>query len=117
MNKDRKPFKLPKILLFLGTLRRNPLWPKQKWRVRVIKFDNSGVLFDVRQFDDFEHYKGYNAKGTALNLAQAIHLRSFLNRAIPFMAEYEAQMEKENASKSEEVATTPQETTSEDQTD
>jgi hypothetical protein len=85
----------------------------QRWRCRVIKFSNSPILFDLRQFDVYPDRAGYNSKGSSLNVHQAKHLRAILNRAIPIMERLEKEMNNENETK--ESSTTTQEVTQEDQ--
>lgn len=119
MNEHKKTY--PKVLAFLGTLVRNPRWPLQKFRVRLIEFPNADPSFDIRQFDDYKAtntspaHKGYNTKGVNLSFEQAVDLHRRLGRGIRI---YQNLMqERLNESKAKESTTTVEEDTQEAQAD
>lgn len=69
--------KPPLVIKSFGSLPRNNNFPIQEFRVRVIKYENSPKLLDIREFItngntgiEGKTYTGYTSKGIAITIEQ-----------------------------------------------
>lgn len=68
--------KPPIIIKLYDSIPRNPLYPLQEFRVRVVKYANSENLLDIREYITSEKFTGYSPKGVTLTKEQAMYLFS-----------------------------------------
>ena len=52
------------------SLPRSEKYPLQEFRVRIIEYPNSPILFDLREFVTSEQYTDYTPKGVCLTRQQ-----------------------------------------------
>lgn len=64
----------PIIIKAYDSLPRNPKYPLQEFRLRVVKYHNSSVLLDIREFVTSTEFTGYSPKGISLNREQLLYL-------------------------------------------
>lgn len=67
------------------SLPRNPQFPLQEFKVRVVKYQNSDMLLDIREFITSELFTGYSPKGITINEEQVRYLFSILLDVIDVM--------------------------------
>lgn len=64
----------PRIIKVYNSLPRNPKYPLQEFRLRVVKYHNSDALLDIREYVTSDLFTGYSPKGVSLNREQLIYI-------------------------------------------
>lgn len=64
----------PKIIKVYDSLPRNPQYPLQEFKLRVVKYSNSTALLDIREYVTSDLFTGYSPKGISINREQMIYL-------------------------------------------
>lgn len=77
----------PIVIKAYDSLPRNPKYPLQEFRLRVVKYHNSSLLLDIREYITSNEFNGYSPKGTSLNLEQVMYLAAQLHDIIKCMRE------------------------------
>ena len=81
-NQMKRP---PNIIKAYESLPRNPQYPLQEFRLRVVKYHNSTVLLDLREYVTSDLFTGYSPKGISLNREQLIYLSTQLHDILECM--------------------------------
>lgn len=79
--------KPPNIIKAYDSLPRNPKYPLQEFRLRVVKYHNSTTLLDIREYITSDEFTGYSPKGISLNREQLLYLAAQLHDIIKYMKE------------------------------
>ncbi len=53
----------PVIIKAYDSLPRNPKYPLQEFKLREVKYHNSTVLLDIREYITSDEFNGYSPKG------------------------------------------------------
>jgi hypothetical protein len=77
----------PKIIKVYDSLPRNPQYPLQEFKLRVVKYHNSAALIDIREYVTSDLFTGYSPKGISLNREQLIYLSTQLHDILENMKE------------------------------
>lgn len=79
--------RLPLIIKEYDSLPRNPKYPLQEFKLRVVKYHNSTTLLDIREYITSTEFNGYSPKGISLNREQIMYLAAQLHDIIKHMTE------------------------------
>lgn len=77
----------PYCLLVLPSLPRSEVYPLQEFKLRVIKYNNSSKLLDIREYITSEMFTGYSPKGISITLEQVEHLYLHMDDIMKAMKE------------------------------
>ena len=94
--------KPPRCLQTFPSLPRNPAYPLQEFKVRVVQYHNSNALLDIREYVTTETAAYYSKKGLSVTLEQVEHLYLLLDDILSSMWEAknaEVQLQDEVVSK------------------
>lgn len=75
----------PRILKVYEPFPRVSNYPLQEFKLRIVKYENSERLLDIREFVSVEGFAHYSRKGVSLTLPQVIHLFTRLADIISVM--------------------------------
>lgn len=64
----------PKIIKTYDSLPRNPQYPLQEFKLRVVKYHNSVTLLDLREYVTSDAFTGYSPKGISITREQLLYL-------------------------------------------
>lgn len=79
--------RLPRIIKAYDSLPRNPKYPLQEFKLRIVKYHNSTMLLDIREYITSTDFNGYSPKGLSLNREQVLYLAAQLHDIISQMDE------------------------------
>jgi hypothetical protein len=77
----------PNIIKAYDSLPRNPKYPLQEFRLRVVKYHNSTYLLDIREYITSDEFSGYSPKGISLNREQLLYFAAQIHDIIKYMKE------------------------------
>ena len=77
----------PIVIKAYDSLPRNPKYPLQEFKLRVVKYHNSSLLLDIREYITSDEFNGYSPKGISLNKEQLMYLAAQLHDIIKYMQE------------------------------
>jgi hypothetical protein len=77
----------PVVIKAYDSLPRNPKYPLQEFRLRVVKYHNSSLLLDIREYITSDEFNNYSPKGVSLNREQVMYLAAQLHDIIKCMQE------------------------------
>jgi len=77
----------PIVIKEYDSLPRNPKYPLQEFKLRVVKYHNSTVLLDIREYITSDEFNGYSPKGVSLNREQLMYFAAQLHDIINHMKE------------------------------
>ena len=75
--------KPPKIIKVFPSLERNPNYPMQEFKIRVVEYPtNPDRLLDIREYITSDLYTGYSPKGISITLTQFNYLLSLSSQIL-----------------------------------
>jgi hypothetical protein len=77
----------PNVIKAYDSLPRNSKYPLQEFRLRIVKYHNSTILLDIREYITSDEFTGYSPKGTSLNKEQVLYLAAQMHDILSHMKE------------------------------
>ena len=75
--------KPPKIIKVFPSLERNPNYPMQEFKIRVVEYPtNPDRLLDIREYITSDLYTGYSPKGISITFTQFKYLLSLTSQIL-----------------------------------
>ncbi|SRR6266496_2399009 len=77
----------PIVIKSYDSLPRNSKYPLQEFKLRIVKYHNSTILLDIREYITSIEFTGYSPKGISLNREQLLYFAAQIHDIIRYMKE------------------------------